>query len=226
MADWKYGVEGRTYRVTPGSLWEVRGRQGTRHLFICGDLMASNMLENVVSIQEVTPTLTYCDPPWNQSNINAFRTKAALDKADHSYLDLYRRVIALAARYRTPLYLEGGRREAAKVRDLLGGGPSRTTWDITYYGKKPCVLHYSGPTLPAGHPDLNGMDDEYTLGAILKSYAEPGTALDPCGGRGLVARHAESRGWSSVLHELNQYRVSAALSRLAAQTGHEPRRIG
>lgn len=203
---WDYGEEGLRYPVNPGETWAL-----LKHTFACRSLLDGGIRLDV--------DLVYTDPPWQQGNVNAFRTKAGLPHADHHWLDLYRRVVELAAG--APLWLEGGRKQAAQVRTVLPG-PIIATFDITYYRKHPCVLHYSGPVPPPCDP--TGLDDEHTPGFVLSSYPA-GVVADLCAGRGLTSRCAHRRGWRSINVELNPKRTSAALSRLADVTGVQPERV-
>lgn len=211
MTAWDYGEEGRRYPVAPNSLW-----QAGEHLFVVGSVLELGEAAKALAVSAGGPTLVYCDPPWNQGNVNSFQTKAGLPHAEHTWLDLYAAVVALAGE--TPVWLEGGRRQADQVQQLLPG-PERAIFEITYYRRSPCVLHYSGPTAPPCDP--RGMDDEDTPDFVLAAYPA-GLVFDPCAGRGLTSRAAEAAGWRSVNVELNPNRVSAALSRLAEATGLEP----
>jgi hypothetical protein len=205
MASWDYGAEGRAYRVLPGTSWMCG-----RHLFTC------------VSAFEVTTlgaiTLVYSDPPWNQGNVNSFRTKAGLGRAEHTWLDLYSHARALAGV--APCFLEGGVRQAPEVQAMLAGRvPFRHVirqWPITYYRRQRAVLHYTGPD--PGALDPSGLDDDDTPVYVLARFPA-GTVGDPCAGRGLTSRAAEAAGWASVNTELHPARVSAALARLRAMTG-------
>lgn len=211
MTAWTYGVEGLAYPVQPLQLWRLEA-EDTVHDFRCGSLLAMG--------QVATATLVYSDPPWNQGNVNAFRTKAGLDRARHSWLDIYRAIARLAGGL--PLFAEGGCVQADKVQAVLPCEHARARWPITYYHRHPAVLHYAGPPLPLA--DFTGMDDDDTPLAALGLWP-PGTVLDPCSGRGLTSRAAFLAGWHSVNVELNPHRVSAALARLARLTGRQPRLI-
>lgn len=206
MPAWTYGPEGAAYPVKPGQTWECG-----RHVFTCGSLFRVPGLG--------ASTVIYSDPPWNQGNLTAFRTKAGLDRGGHSWLEVYERISELAAH--RPQFLEGGRREAAAVQATLAAqlrqGEVVRTWPIRYYRRHPAVLHYAGPPL-APAMDPGGLDDDDVPGYLL-SRLPCGIVGDPCAGRGVTSRAAEQSGWASVNVELHPNRVSAALARMNTLTG-------
>jgi len=206
VSKWDYGDEGRRFPVIPGDVWTVDGD----HWFGCGDVLDFHLPT------EQPYTLVYTDPPWQQGNVNAFRTKAGLPKATHSWLDLYRRIVEVAGGL--PCWIEGGVRQGEQVQAILPG-PARAAFPITYYRKHQCLLHYTGPEPPRCDP--SGVDDEHTPAYVLRNYPI-GVVLDLCAGRGLTARAAYKLGWQSFNVELHPQRVSAALARLAKMSWQEP----
>jgi hypothetical protein len=219
-ADWTYEKDGGTrHPVKPGQVWTVPdyGEQQA-HLFTCADLMTSQSLILERHLNAVT--LIYADPPWNTGNVNSFRTKAGLGRAEHSWLDIYHRILGLKPGI--PAYLEGGVHQAPALVKALPG-PVVKSWHVTYYRTKPSMLHYTGPE-PPRVPDLTGFDDMLLPAAVLNSY-RPGLVLDPCAGRGLTSRAAHEGGWRSVNSELHPNRLSAAMHQLALLTGTTPTRL-
>lgn len=222
-ADWTYGKEGNAYPVKPGQVWKTG-----EHVFVCSDLLASKQLVSVIDQLEITPTLIYTDPPWNQSNVSSFRTKAGLSRTEDSYLDLYKMIGLLAQRYRVPVFAEGGTRQVKAVQSVLPGA-HRATAPITYYRKHPAVLHYAGdePISSYLQGRLNSKDDDHTPGIVLglTHQGHFGVVLDPCAGRGLTARTAEKTGWTSITNELSPWRMSVAMHRLHKASGLTPERV-
>jgi hypothetical protein len=206
---WDYGEEGLAYPVEEGQQWRIGD-----HLFICGSMFDIEL--------PAKPYLVYSDPPWNQGNLASFHTKAGLPRPEHTWLDVYRRIIELAAG--APCFMEGGRQQAPHIADICLGEPFYVMWPITYYRKHPAVLHYCGPPLDP-MVDLAGLDDDDTPGRVMAAYPPwEADVLDPCAGRGTTSRAAQAAGWPSVNIELHPRRISAALARLAAITGDVPAR--
>ena len=207
MTKWDYGPEGRAYPVERGQAWSCGS-----HLFVCASAFQVN--------HPRPPFLVYSDPPWNQGNLASFHTKAGLTPPGFTWLDLYRRVIWLAAG--GPCFIEGGNRQADAVAAECAGRGIYRQWPITYYRRQPAVLHYCGPELPDGL-DPTRVDDDFTPGLVLNAY-ERATVLDPCAGRGVTSRAAQLAGWASVNVEIHPRRLSAALARMHSLTGNDPMR--
>jgi hypothetical protein len=208
---WTYGADGAAFSVDRGEHWVC----GPHHYY-CRSALEPG------SETLARPDLVYSDPPWNQGNLNVFHTKAGLDKAGHSWLDLYLRILELARG--CPCFLEGGTKQVPAVEAAITpAGPSYRCWPITYYRREPCVLHYVGPPLPPGF-DPQGLDDDFTP-AYAMERMPGGVVLDPCAGMGLTSRSAERVGRPSVSFELNSNRMSVALSRMARLIQTEPQRV-
>ena len=188
------------------------------HTYICSSAFACRRLGGA--------TLVYSDPPWSQGNLASFRTKAGLGRADHTWLDLYGRIVELAEL--RPCFIEGGLAQSATVQAMLAqaiagqAGYETRCWPITYYRRHPAVLHYAGPAI--GELDPAGLDDDDTPGYVLSRFPA-GEVADPCAGRGLTSRAAHKAGWSSVSVELHPQRMSAAMARMRRLAGYEPKLI-
>lgn len=223
MTKWTYGKEGAAHPVEWGQVWRCG-----RHTFVCSDLMASDLYRDVVANGE-RPSLVYSDPPWGQGLANGFRTKAGLDRATYSYIDIYARIAELAREYSVPMYLECGFRERAAVGQAMAATDPQTQdiFDITYnLDGTPCVLHYAGPVpCPVPRSEIDGIDDAFTPKIAMSFHDTSGLVLDPCGGIGYTATNAEEAGWSSLLNELHPNRVSVALERVRKMTGEKPERL-
>lgn len=220
MKDWKYGEDGRRFPVQRDEVWQVGD-----HLLACADLMSQSghaVARDLVA--RVRPTLVYTDPPWGQGNLNTFRTKAALQHAEHTYLDLYERIATLVAPA-TPLWMETGRREESKVVDLLAKHrPVTASYAVTYYKRNPSRLIYAGQTKPPAAIHVAGLDDDDTPGEVMAGYPR-GVVLDPCMGRGLIATVAHKKGWRAIGTELSPWRLSVTLSKMARLLNEQPRRV-
>lgn len=222
---WDYGEQGRKYPVEPGQVWQVAG-----HTFVCSDLMASRALDAALSAGP-RPTLLYSDPPWNQGNLNSFRTKARLPKASHTILELFVRIRMIADEYRLPLYVEGSKiemKEGAAIVDAIhrGQGTKSAYWPITYYHRSPCGLYYSGysPT-PVESSTVSGKDDDDTPGIVMRAHGSTGVVVDPCSGLGQTPLEAARNGWSSITNEMHPNRMSAAMVRVGEVLGASAVRV-
>lgn len=235
---WTYGDEGERYPVQVGEVWQVGD-----HLFVCSDLMACDDFDRLVPAHVSGPMrgLLYCDPPWGQSLVNSFRTKAGLGRAEYRWEDLYRRIAAIGHDRVLPVWVEGSvitSRDGRKIPATLenssprAGRPTYSGYvEVVYYGKHPSGLYYSGPTPVDSEliAELRGRDDDDTPGIVMRHHpATTGVVLDPCAGRGVTSRQAQEQGWLSINNELSPHRVSAALSRMVDMLGGEvePRRLG
>jgi hypothetical protein len=202
---WDYGAEGRAIPVQTGDIWRVGS-----HVFMCGSMFDLDLGRLPADFK---PSVVYADPPWGAALLHGFYTKAGLERPPFGWLDLYRRVLAMAGGL--PCFMESGWAQAPEIAPLCYGLYS--CWHITYDRKAKACLHYCGPELPEGL-DLTGLDDSVTPAAVLAAYP-PGVVLDPCAGRGFTSRAAQQAGWVSVNVELHPARVSAAMTRLAKLTG-------
>lgn len=224
MADWTYGDEGKAFPVKEGEIWKAG-----QHLFACSDVMESSLFGDLLMAAATPrPTLLYCDPPWGQSLLNSFRSKAGFDKATYRWEQLYRVIADLGHHSNIPVWIEGSKptsRDGLKIPGAIASHsmawPVSMSWEITYYRKNLSGLYYAG-TRPVPFSLINlltGMDDDFTPGTVMSAYGPTGVVIDPCAGRGVTSRQAQKAGWGSVNNELNPFRVSAALARIAPLVG-------
>lgn len=221
---WRYTNKHLEIPVAPGETWKVGN-----HLFVCGDIEGRSTLNTV--LEQTPPTLIYADPPWGAGLARSYRTKAGVDNGSGRPVDynaLIHSLISPARQAQTVAYVENGvRQEKALLNTLRSMGAEITgRWDITYYGTKPAILVAADfrESPAADHPDFNGLDDGDTPRVAL-CHRPIGTVLDPCAGRGLTARSAETAGWKSVNHELSPYRLAEAIASIASMTGLTPERV-
>lgn len=225
MTKWDYGDEGRAFPVAVGQTWKCG-----EHLFHCSDLMASTTFDDLLVANP--PDLLYSDPPWGQSLANSFRTKAGLEKAEYRWTNLYERIAAIGHAFEIPIWVECStieHRDGQHVPLTLAAEshPYRGYVQLVYYRKHPMGLFYAGaePANDVLLDSMRGVDDDFTPGIVMASYAESGVVIDPCSGRGVTSRQAQEKGWRSVNNELNPNRVSAALTRMAKMIDAEPERV-
>ena len=175
--------------------------------------------------------MVYTDPPWNGGNCTAFRTKAnthfpEIAKRKVEYSAFFRRFLDVVSGAEGPVYFEGGLKEREQVEAMMrrGGFVQERVWPIKYYRKHDALLYkYRRLGLDADglYPELAGVDDELTPYKVLEVHYHSGGALvfDPCAGRGLTARAAESTGNVFIGTELNPRRMADGLMRLSSQMG-------
>jgi hypothetical protein len=200
----------------------MKGSSGF-HVYACLDFMSDfGHLRAQELLHYFPPTLLYCDPPWNQGNGNAFRTKAGLGRAEYTWVELYQRIVGYVSTT-FPVWLESGRRQLPEiVSKVLNGRPNVKAIPATYYKRNPSLIWYSGSD--PSPVDLTGMDDEDTPGVVMQAYPK-GLVFDPCAGRGCTPVHAAKLGWSSLSIELSPYRTSAGLRALAEVTYMQPHQL-
>lgn len=224
---WDYGSAGDRWPVRPGDVWSVGP-----HVLACGDLEEGDGVR-LLDLVGVAPGACYTDPPWNAGNAASFRTKAHGWGGERArrvdfYGSFLPAVAVLLGSVRGPIFMEGGVREAPRVREVLSaqGIAVLASWKITYYRRRPCILHAL-----ASHPlpfvpsvmDPSGMDDEETPAYCLGKVCQHGTlVLDPCMGRGLTAVSADAVGARVVGLELHPRRLAVTIDKLA-QRGHKPK---
>jgi hypothetical protein len=232
MADWSYGKMGTAYPVARGQIWRVGN-----HLFVCSDLMESSLFEQ--QLVDVKVGILYCDPPWGAALLNGFRTKAGLDKATHTWQELYRKIADFGHSRNAPVFLEGSvntNRDGVKIPETMRITPGfEHYWEIKYYKKHPSGLFYSGgqpviPSLVGPNNPLEHVDDDEVPSIIMDHYQRTyplisKVVIDPTTGMGATPLEAQRVGWSSINNELNPNRISVSLSRLVKMTGLPAERV-
>jgi len=224
---WRYSGKHKDIPVQPGDIWRVG-----EHIFVCGDIegdQASSPLSTL--LKSHPPTLIYADPPWGSGLARSYRTKAGSDNGSGRAVDfpnLIRSLLLPAKTYKTVAYVENGVREERVLKETLieMGATITGHWNTTYYKTKPAILYAADfrPVPQTDHPDFTGVDDEYTPLMALRHHPV-GTVLDPCAGRGLTARTAQTLGWKSINHELSPYRMAEALDSIFRMTDQPIERV-
>lgn len=225
MADWTYGEDGRRFPVQPNQLWRVGD-----HWFACGDLEdgIGDRFFNAVSL---TPDLSYSDPPWNKGNAKSFRTKAGVGR-DVDFDRLLDLVVQEVKRSKHLSFIEMGMATVPALREKLiaHSGLLIGQWEITYYGKKPCMLlavNFHG-VVTIDLPEFSGLDDSKTPFSAIEVVrglikGQVAYVYDPCMGRGLTAEAAIKNEGVALGIELNPYRLSVTLSKVQHLIGEMPK---
>jgi hypothetical protein len=204
--------------VERGQVWAV-----DHHTFACGDVIEDDLARTLVTAHR--PDLTYTDPPWTDALAATFRTLGGLPPAPYPWQAIYDHALNLTPD--RPQWVVTGRHDALAVATrLLSHHPHHGQWR-TEGLNSPTVVAYTLYGGPDPHPpvDLTNVKDHELPHRILGAYGHPGLAFDPCSGLGLLAAAAHRLNWTTLNHELDPKRVSAALTRLSTLTHHHPVRI-
>ena len=214
---------GLNYPVLPGDIW-VAGAA----ILICGDLTRVDAAELCRRFSR--PALVYCDPPWNAGIVTTFRRKAGLDDTA-DFPALMARVVALAAQATAGAIVEMGRQQAEEVGAMLTAAMNVEVARVTgtYYRRHPMVYLvalYNSVRRRDTARLLQGVDDEDAPRvALIRAVASGRLVVDPCFGRGLTPVTARAAGHPFWGVELNPYRMSVTLQKLA-DTGLRPEKRG
>ena len=159
--------------------------------------------------------LIFVDPPWTQSNISSFYTKALLGappEYSEFHAALFKRIAEISPE---TCYVEMGKDNLAEtilaMRKLYR---NVTFFNSTYYHLPDnlCYVVRGGKRRPARKYD--GMDEEDIIATICQE--EDYTCIgDLCMGRGLIGLNAYKAGRRFVGTELNHKRLSVLLKRIS-----------
>ena len=171
--------------------------------------------------------LVYTDPPWTQSNISAFYTKAGFPEKRPPIDTLLAQIAALLRDHLAGVaFLEIGKQKVETFQQILANHEGHVLWtaDITYYGKKPCKLIAVAFNPAPEHRALldeaqtgldalvSGKDDEKTPDIVFTQLGEYATGVaDLCIGRGLTARTASKHFLPCYGVELHPRRLAWVL---------------
>ena len=225
---WLYGDAHESYPIKLNECWTIGD-----HEFYCVTLHDLNELPSAKEID-----YAYVDPPWNQSNIQSFYTKAEREELAY-FRKFIPHLCKLLSAVKDDVFLEMGKQELQYlIREVeKSGGEVLDTWNITYYRKSPCYLLrvcWGTPQLTdsihAGL-DFEGMDEEYTPAHVAQAIAKISVKEDPtnrptlfdaCTGRGLTTQAALQAGLQFIGTELHPRRLAWAIKRASNYTGQEP----
>ena len=216
--------------IEPGDVWRV----GDSWVH-CGDLeqdAGARFLRYLREEVGVTPTMVYCDPPWNAAIATTFR-RWVKDERAVAFSALLRVVVEVCEAAGTDdVFLEMG---AKHQRDLitLGEAAGLTLggeWRIVYSRQRPCYLtHFRRPgaaPLATAYQSPAGMADEDTPTWAMQTVPHPAhRVFDPCMGLGCTWRNAVAAGATALGVELNPDRLGRALRDAARSTGHTPQKV-
>ncbi len=205
---WEYGTVWEDYPIEAGQVWEIG-----QHRVRAGDLMDD---EAFAWTLEQEPDFMYVDPPWNQSNISSFFTKAGRRGLAPDFWQFMGRVVEVASRVKYSSWIEMGNQNIDRLKALVEnrGGVVLEDWKVTYYKKHPSRLievMWNEPTIEG--LDLNGVDDSETPFKVCSLLPAASKVLDVCAGKGLTAEAALRHGHTFIGLELNPRRLAHTIKK-------------
>jgi DNA modification methylase len=205
MADWNYGDAFKRNPI----------EYGQKAVFNDGSILTPRNIFDLIPAFIKQADLLFCDPPWNQGNLNSFYTKAS--RNDYSEFKLfYKRLFECIAEISPKTcYIEIGKEYLAEfIIEMKQIFKSVTFYNSMYYHKPENHCYIVRGSKKHQKLPLDGMDEENIIEWICENE-QYSCIADPCMGRGLVAFGAFKASHKFVGTELNPKRLSAALERLA-----------
>jgi len=208
---WNYGAIWEDYPIEVGQVWKIG-----QHRIRAGDLMDDEAFEWALS-QEAD--FMYVDPPWTQSLISGFYTKAGKQGEGPNFWKFMERVVEVASRVKYRAWIEMGNQNIDRLKTLVEarGGVVLEDWAVTYYKKHPSRLIEVLWHDPISHElDLNGVDDGETPFKVCSLLPVGSKVLDVCAGKGLTAEAALRYGHTFIGLELNPRRLAHSIKKVEA----------
>lgn len=159
--------------------------------------------------------IIYTDPPWGEAFLKYFHKHAGLEMTD-TWPEFVQRLGAVYQANLRPgghLVIEMGLRWVDEFAEVLSdfGFPETARWNVTYGPKKKPItmgVWYSGPGFEIDRSLLHGTAVTATNLRLLAQEEPGGTVLDPCCGKGMVAKYALREGFRFVGTELFSERAA------------------
>lgn len=162
--------------------------------------------------------VVFCDPPYNQSALSSYYTKAGVPKRADGFEGFFYRfiecldiidaklVILEVGNAQTPMYLKA-------LHDIYKHIIIKPSY---YYGNKSqtcTIICASNEPIPEALENLPFMDEEKVIEYICKNI-EYSCIADPCMGKGLVGYYSNKYGKRFVGTELNPKRLAVCCERV------------
>jgi len=218
----RYGSAGDFWPVKPGDIWQIGP-----HILACGDHEKGAGREFLDRFGD--PQMTMTDPPYNQAAAQSYRTKAMVP-GQVQWQDFIKNLLYQICRAEYAV-IETGVTAALDFieRCLVGGMIHEDTWEITYFGDRPCRLsafHRHGAKQRSIQGDPTGLDEQAATEWAVEQFSDPGSIVfDPCMGQGLTAVTCHKLGRIAYGTELHPRRLAVTIDKLA-KLGLSPARIG
>jgi len=208
---WMYGHFWEEHPILEREIWEI----GNNRLCVADIIKDKEAIIKNFFIRNEHIDLSYIDPPWNSSNLNAFYTKAGKKETRDEIKNLLIAMIEILIWRHIPInYIEMGKQKLELLTKIIEerGGIVTNIWEVTYYrinpsrlvrfvldrGKSKCNIDFTGKD-----------DDETPIMAIAGEKCD--SVLDLCTGRGLTGRTAHQLGKRFFGVELNKRRLAVLI---------------
>lgn len=206
---WEYGNYAEKYDMT-GDI-----RVGT------GILRVHDMFDKLPDFMREADII-FSDPPYNQSAMSSYYTKANLPKRTEGFCGLQRRFMECVDIIEPKVVcLETGVKQESDWAALLSdiGYTNQLSKDSYYYGNKnlACKIIFatkSGTDIPEVLQKMPLVDEEKVIEYICQNY-DFNCIGDLCMGKGLVAFYANKYGKRFVGTELNVNRLAVCVERVS-----------
>lgn len=158
----------------------------------------------------------FSDPPYNQSALSSYYTKAERKGEAGKFTDFidvfFKRIDEINPKI---VILECGIKQTDKfIEKLFPRYKNITQKESEYYAKYPCnILISSNKKIPDVLTEMPRMDEEKIIDYICKKL-NFSCIGDLCMGKGLVAYYANKYGKKFVGTELNKYRLAVCCERV------------
>ena len=204
---WKYGDSWEKFSINEFEIWSAGENK-----MLCADIAKVTEEDMSVLLYDQKVDMVYVDPPWNQSNISSFRTKAGIKERQDFETFINILLLKIFRHCRLVGYIETGKQNISMLMDKLKTYTNEILeYDVTYYGNKPSkIIRFKIGRALLKDVNLNGFDDEDTPYVAMRNEM-PTSVIDFCMGRGLTARTAFSLGIQCFGIELNKRRLANVL---------------
>lgn len=210
MPDWSYGGAYERFPTDKGII-----RLGELGTVACHDIM-----QPLPAFMKQADVI-FTDPPWNNSNIHSFYTKANLDPYSIQYNTFFLRLFDCVEEINPNVcYIEIGKEYLPDVIDEMKRIYPHVTFIISsYYHKKENICFVVRGSRKLKKLRLDYMDEEDIIEWVCanESYECIG---DLCMGRGLVGLNAFKNGRRFVGTELNHKRLSVLAENISKNGGN------
>ena len=203
MNDWNYGDAYKRFPIEKGIA-----------VFSDGSKLKVHDIFNHLPSYMLDADLVFVDPPWNQTNISTFYTKANKE-LEFDFTSFYKRLFVCIRQIDPKIcYIEIGKEYLSIfIEELKKIYKYVTFYNSTYYHNKENKCYVIRGANKFKKPSLDGLDEEDIIKWICKNE-EYNCIADLCMGRGLVAVNAYQSRKKFVGTELNHKRLSVALESL------------